>query len=97
MKRLFMTLAIVAAASLASAGMQPVLANPAHHPTQATKGKKASPVKKTKKTKASGMGMQCPMMKGHSMKHGMMMHRGRAMKCPMMRSGTPHKMGMTKH
>jgi hypothetical protein len=97
MKRLLTALAIVAAASLASAGMQPVIANPAHHPAQTTKGKKASPAKKTKKVKSSGMSMQCPMMKGHSMKPGMMMHHGRRMKCPMMGSAKHHNMGMTKH
>ena len=97
MKRFLIALAIAAAASLASAGMQPISANPAHHPAaQTSKGKKATPAKKTKKVKASGMGMQCPMMKGHQMKPGMM-HHGRMMKCPMMGSRKGHKMGMTKH
>jgi hypothetical protein len=97
MKRILMALAIAAAASLATVGVQPASANDAHHPKQTTKSKKAIPAKKAKRTKTSAMGMQCPMMKGHSMNHGMMMHHGRGMKCPMMGSGKPHKMGMTKH
>ena len=98
MKRILMAFAIAAAASLASVGMQSASANPAHHPAaQTTNAKKAVPAKKSKKAKASGMNMQCPMMKGNAIKHGVMMHHGRGMKCPMMGSPKAHKMGMTKH
>ena len=98
MKRILMALAIAAAASLVIAGVQPANANPAHHPAaQTTKAKKTAPAKKSKRVNASGMNMQCPMMKGHAMKDGMMMHHGRTMKCPMMGSPKAHKMGMTKH
>jgi hypothetical protein len=95
MKRLLMALAIAAAANLASAGVQPASANPAHHPAKVTKGKKASPAKKIEKVKTSRTSMQCPMMKGHSMMHTKM-HHGHMMKCPMMRTSKGHKMGATQ-
>ena len=91
MKRLLMALAIAAAANLATVGIQSAHANDAHHPAaQGTKAKKVKGApKKAKKVKASGMSMQCPMMKGHTMRHG------KTMKCPMMRASKGHRMGLT--
>ena len=99
MKRLMMIIAIAVAANFAAFGIQPASAVDAHHPAQATKGKKAkkpAPKSKAKGIKSSQMRMmKCPMMAGN-MKQGGMMHgrmmKGGTMKCRMM--GTARMKGM---
>jgi len=104
MKRLMMIIAIAVAANFAAFGVQPASANDAHHPAQATKGKKAKALapKRAKNVKSSQMKMMnCPMMKsGKMMQGGMMqggMMKGAKMKCPMMGGGKMHHRGMMKN
>src|SRR4051812_15524997 len=89
MKRLMMIIAIAVAANFAALGVQPASANDAHHPAQATKGKKAKALapKKAKSVKSSHMKMMnCPMMKSGKMMQDGMMKRAK-IKCPMMGAG----------
>jgi|GEM_PF-2062534 len=104
MKRLMMVIAIAVAANFAAFGVQPASAVDAHHPAQATKGKKTKkPAVKSKalSTKSSRMPMmKCPMMKSgknQKMMQGHKMMQGGKMKCPMMGAAELHDMGIVQN
>ena len=90
-KRLILVLALAMALPLAGFAMSSAQANPAHHPAAQTTKAKKKPV--AKKTKTSGMPMNCPMM-GKGMKHDGMKAGG--MKCRM-GSANMHRMHSKMH